>query len=684
MSAISAFERRYQITYTPHSSTYPNGWNSSENIVYQALGVNSSWYDSEIYNKLQNLKDNGDFVYREDNIKSHLNELNIDVMSTNKTFNSAPLNRYGSTGSPYVGYIADFGNRTVGSLYSKGATCRFNNLAEAGYSSKWSSWFNDFQHRGGNLVYNPQTTFYLNPVYNLLNNPIAQATATIDVIFTNPYAGYVFYYFNADEGVISVNNSNTQSKGIYIACLAVYFSNGKWERYRFNSIPTQFGNEGQDYWFMTCGYGAHQQPLELSIDYYNYEHSTRLGTYYVGFKLTARLPYNAQEAGYLPPQDNFISGIYAMMTGYNVIEGESDDGNPPSVNSNPFDDPIGGESTITGDRDNSSDIIEVGNNNTLPDNVNSPLQISGGLFTVYNLTASEMSSLGSKLWSSTVIDDIKNSLYKPLENIIACYYTNAPIPNDIQVSSTVKIAGYDFNGEVTGNKLTGNWINLDCGNLNVKEYFASCLDYAPYCNVSLYLPFVGIVPLDTDQVIASTLNIRYNIDLITGDCVAHVSSNKNEHGITYQGIIGSFDGNVYASIPITSSNTWASRNVFGAGQLIGGLLGKNPIGAVQNALNTVTTKPAYQKSGTISGNNGMMCYKYPYLIIERPIDYIPQKYYSFVGLNSYVYKTLGDIKGWFRCENPIVNFNTSSSEPAPTHDDITAIEALLSSGVRIL
>lgn len=679
MSAISAFHRRYQITYTPNSSTYPQGWTEVDNIVRQAIGINSSWYDSEIYNKLQNLKEDGDYVYREDNIKSHLNDINIDLMSGNKTFNSASSHRYGSYGSPYVGYIAEYGNHTVGSLYSKGATCRYDNLADAGYSSGWSSWFNDYLHRDGNLVYNPQTTFHLNPVYNLLNQPIAQAIATIDVVFTNPYAGYVFYYFNADEGVISAGNANHQSTGIYVACLAVYFENNKWERRIFDSIPTQFGNEGQDYWYMTCGYGAKQPPYEMSIDYYNYEHPSRLGTYYAGFKLTARLPLSNHQAGYLPPQDNFISGIFVMMTGYNVTEGESDDNNPPSVNSNPFNEPTGEESTGAGTRDNSSDIIEVGDNNTLPVKTDSPLDISGGFITAYNLTNSEMSLLGSMLWSTSVMQDIQNALYKPLENIIACYFTNAPIPNDIQVATHVKIAGYDFNENVTGNKITSNWVSVDCGNINITEYFASCLDYSPYTNVSIYLPFIGIVPLDTDYIIDSILNVRYNIDLLTGDCVAHLSNKKVSHGINYEGIISSYDGNVYASIPLTSSNTWASRNIWGMGSLIGGLLTKSPVGATMNAINTASTKPQYQKSGVLNSNTGMMGYKYPYLIIERPVDYTPTNYYKYVGLNSYVYKKLGDLKGWFKCENPILNIKSDNYEPpAPLESEVEEIKSLLS------
>lgn len=697
MATVKAFKERLTFSIQPgqFDSFGTNGWGVvSEDSRFTGLDFLS--YETIprcVKHKLNNQQDisTGDLMFSREYIKAHMED--VDVMSADKDWITLPETQSQSGQEPCTGLKTDWWSSIQGTAYSRGLSWSFNSPTDYPPVKYFFQPDRDFW-----LISNPNPATVIN-----YNNQFIGSHEYFSFIcqffFVTEDFGYVIVCFNYDHGPMTYQNMTHQSAGTFFytwACkrMRPNTSGDQWEIVKIDQ-PPQIGETGQYQGvsnnYMSCGYGFAQPYLYQYCAPMIYYPPNRPDRSYIGLGWWFSLPMGSEQAGYRRPTSNFICGWNGVLQLHSLVEGEDDNGDPPVIESNPYTEPTGQEDTGTGERDNGSDTIGVsdetdGNGNvtiigTLPPSEDSPLYSNGGLLTAYKLTQSEMSSLGQALWSSSTMQDIQNSLYKPIENIIACYFTNAPVANEITSAVTVKIAGHTFTG-CTANKLTTNWVNLDCGNLNLKEYFGSCLDYSPYTTISIYLPFIGIVPLDGDYIVDSNINVRYNIDLLTGDCVAHVSSKKT-HRMDYEGIIGSYNGNMYASIPMTSSNTWASRNLMGVGSLIGSLVSKSPVGAITNALNTVSTKPQYQKSGSLTSNTGLMGYKYPYLIIERPVDYIPRDYYKYQGLNSYVTKKLSDCSGLVICQNPILNIPNSASTPAPLEEEIEEIKMWLEKGVRL-
>ena len=65
-------------------------------------------------------------------------------------------------------------------------------------------------------------------------------------------------------------------------------------------------------------------------------------------------------------------------------------------------------------------------------------------------------------------------------------------------------------------------------------------DYNPHTTVSLYLPFIGIVPLNVDDVMRATITVKYGVDVFTGACLAMVEVSRDNATVNmyqYSGII---------------------------------------------------------------------------------------------------------------------------------------------------
>ena len=56
--------------------------------------------------------------------------------------------------------------------------------------------------------------------------------------------------------------------------------------------------------------------------------------------------------------------------------------------------------------------------------------------------------------------------------------------------------------------------------LVVPHKYNSYLDYAPYTKAEIFLPFIGFCPLNINDIMGKSVDITYNIDLLSGVCTA--------------------------------------------------------------------------------------------------------------------------------------------------------------------
>lgn len=296
---------------------------------------------------------------------------------------------------------------------------------------------------------------------------------------------------------------------------------------------------------------------------------------------------------------------------------------------------------------------------------------------LWNPTKSELQSVCSFLWSNSFdADTFKKLFSNPMDCIIGLSLVPVTIPHGTPIAITI---GNIQASSVLVRPVTDQYVTKNFGSVTVDEYYGAYLDYGPYTKVEIYLPYIGIKELSADDVMSRTLNLQYNIDILSGACVALLKCGDE---ILYQ-----FAGNCSMPIPIAGRDmlsiiTGILGVVGGAGKAVAGIAAGDAAGAAQavSALSSAATqamrsKRNIEKSGSIVGAAGFLGLQTPYLIITRPRQALPDTQSAYTGYPSFVTCQLSTCSG----------FTTLAEvhlEGIPATDsEISEIESLLKSGV---
>lgn len=326
---------------------------------------------------------------------------------------------------------------------------------------------------------------------------------------------------------------------------------------------------------------------------------------------------------------------------------------------------------LIGNKLNTPNPPDTGTGNTPP--VVLPTGSADALYKIYNPTQAEINSFGAWLWSSKFVDQLLKVFNNPMESIIGLHKVYAsPI---IGGRSNIKV-GYLDSG-VNSNFVSNQYTKIDCGTVNLQEYFGNVFDYAPYTSIELYLPCIGFVQLDVGNVMRSSINITYTVDVLTGACLAEVNVKRDNSG----GVLYSYSGNCASQYPLSSGSYMGIvSSVIGiAGSIVGtvasgGSLAPLALGATSGLLNA---KTHVQHSGSLSGNSGVMGGKIPYLIITRPQTNMAENYQHLQGIPSNTYTQLSACRGFVKVKN--VNVQNIIAESG----ELEEIKTLLLDGVII-
>lgn len=307
-----------------------------------------------------------------------------------------------------------------------------------------------------------------------------------------------------------------------------------------------------------------------------------------------------------------------------------------------------------------------------------------GLLAIYTPSLTQMNYLGAYLWSQNFVDSLVKSVYaNPIDVIIDI----GLYPFNIMPAGTKEIIVGNRGSGVSSAYPASEWLQFDCGTVDVKSVLRSCLDFMPYTKGYMYIPFCGIVPLDIDFVMDKTVGLKYNINLVTGQAVAYVTAN----GKVFQ----EYTCNMKSSIPLSQNNAarmwqsflnvtiplvvggYASAIGGAAGAMsadflgsqatagVGGALGEasntamnisgsaNNIGA-RNAVNSASdimsgmaTKPSIEKSNSMGVNSGFVgCKQKPCIIIERANHVKADNQNMYSGYPSFMTRRLTNVKGY--------------------------------------
>lgn len=303
-----------------------------------------------------------------------------------------------------------------------------------------------------------------------------------------------------------------------------------------------------------------------------------------------------------------------------------------------------------------------------------PTGSASALYSVYNPSQSQLNSLGAWLWSSNFVDQLLKLFNDPMQAIIGLHKIFVTPPTS--GASTIKV-GYLDSG-VGANLVSAQYTEIDCGTVKINEYFKNALDYLK-TDIYLYLPFVGIVPLNVEDVTRASVNVKYKVDVLTGACLASVNVLRDANG---GGQLYVYAGNCAVQYPLSSGSYMGivagALGIAGSvasSVLSGGALLPMALGAGASAMGSMKTK--VEHSGSLSGNSGAMGIKKPYLIIRRPQTKIANNFQLLAGESQNEYGVLSSYTGQTR-----VKYVHLENIPA-TDKELTQIEELLKSGVLI-
>ena len=226
------------------------------------------------------------------------------------------------------------------------------------------------------------------------------------------------------------------------------------------------------------------------------------------------------------------------------------------------------------------------------------------------------------------------------------------LPVDAPTSGARTPAIGDFHWDKAYPIINNEFVEIDCGNIEIPPYWDSAFDMSPYTRLSVSLPFIGVKEIDADEVMGANINIKYHVDVCTGDCVAFITrfgGRADMYNVMYEQVIAQFSGNMGLRVPMgrTSydSAVNAGFNLLGSAINVGGSLAGAALGDVgsisasqvanQISSATMTTvngmKRHIERTGSISGCAGYMGILRPYLLRQIPRQDLPKEYKRLEG-----------------------------------------------------
>ena len=288
----------------------------------------------------------------------------------------------------------------------------------------------------------------------------------------------------------------------------------------------------------------------------------------------------------------------------------------------------------------------------------------GVLTSTFHMTKERLVQLGQFLWGASIFDEFSLINNNPIENIISC----KAIPYAIS-GTTQEITLGNVKTGVNGEKISQNFSKQTIGSVAIAEHYKNFLDYAPYTNVIIYLPYIGFKELDTSLVMGKTLRIEYTLDVITGGCLAQIYVGKIR--------LYEFTGNIGVDISITASNRAQVESAYinaGVGVVSSAMSG-NVTGAVNSIIGAATSQYHYSGTGNPSPSCVASTNRTCYVVIDRP-QYQPLKAFNHTrGRMCCLSKTIGSLKGYTVCDG-----NVDISGISATDEEKEEIVNILSSG----
>lgn len=299
-----------------------------------------------------------------------------------------------------------------------------------------------------------------------------------------------------------------------------------------------------------------------------------------------------------------------------------------------------------GDGDNSSDPFEI---------VNPSISPYDTYTTTYLCRKSDINKLSNYIWSDNFVNNVIRLFENPAELITNNVFfpfsltENQTLPDPEQIKIGNLNAPTDVTGIPVGQIYTRRRITPY---YEYTSYYGNFLDYNPYSKYFLYLPYIGFVDIDGNDVIKHQIHIEYVFELETGDCTAYFYSDTR--------LVSQFNGRLGTPVGLSNSNqilknigyataviktgvgvatAVASQGQYGTGDIVGGI--KDFVSTFSEQTINVGDK--------VGGLNGLYGPQDVYLVIFHAVPAEAENLKEIFGKSASYGGTVSEFSGFLQC-----------------------------------
>lgn len=315
---------------------------------------------------------------------------------------------------------------------------------------------------------------------------------------------------------------------------------------------------------------------------------------------------------------------------------------------------------------------------------------------VYLLTAGEVNQIINWLWNDVGsvqdLDDLVTKIQGLTSDLIQNFLMFRVMPVK---PAWIGGAGNSTHFVVGSVEKAGEYMTLAKGNppiVHIGSYnFGNkfntfkFLNYSPYSDFKLYLPYHGIVDIDVSVFQGHSLDVYAVYDYMTGTITYMIYSDNTWLVNTYTAKMA-----VDLSVSLQTKNDRDSAIFGNVSNAVAGVMSAgasvasgNPIGLVMGAqaIAQQTHSAPFKAMGQVGEMGAFYTPQRCKVLIRRPVPTTPSTYNQNVGRQAYYSTTLAKLKGkgYTKCINPRLKF----TKTIPLADEEEKINQLLSEGVYL-
>lgn len=180
-------------------------------------------------------------------------------------------------------------------------------------------------------------------------------------------------------------------------------------------------------------------------------------------------------------------------------------------------------------------------------------------------------------------------------------------------------------------------------------YYDDFRDFEPYTKITLYLPYIGFVPLKASECNGGIITVQYRFEGLTGKCICFVkTTDRNGRNTGFH----QFNGNAGFSLPWVGNNGGGTQMLHSAANAAVSLI-KGENAAISNAAGFAASAAQFlahdsrpYMQGGFGVNSGALGADEITLFIQRSQNAMPENYYDIHGFQTATGGTVGDYSGY--------------------------------------